>query len=182
MSRGEGAAGDFRCMEGRTACMQGSPALAPSHEPCPRLLTAPLLLPSHPLRSLADDPALTCINRHRTPGSLSNPASMSTPSHSARLTPSWGTSTDLSLQRGGSGGAPLPDLAPWELQYSDLTILRALGSGSFGAVYLASRNETLCALKVLLTGEEDAMAPPRSSSGSRPAPLPPVIQALRKVS
>jgi serine/threonine protein kinase len=61
---------------------------------------------------------------------------------------------------------------------SDLTILRPLGEGSYGKVYLASMRETLCAVKLLLS-TEDAAAAVRSGESSISLSSP-VMQALQK--
>ncbi|PRW32905.1 Prolyl 4-hydroxylase subunit alpha-2 isoform A [Chlorella sorokiniana] len=90
------------------------------------------------------------------------------------LVPSRRGSAMLS-QRGSS---TLVDLTPWEVKYSDLTILRPLGEGSYGKVYLASMRETLCAVKLLLS-TEDAAAAVRSGESSISLSSP-VMQALQK--
>lgn len=43
------------------------------------------------------------------------------------------------------------DIKPWEINYDDLVIQRPIGEGSFGKVYLAKWNETLVAVKLLLS-------------------------------
>lgn len=55
----------------------------------------------------------------------------------------------------GSGAYELrTDARVWEVQWSELTILRAIGRGSFGSVYLAEWNQVAVAVKVLIsTGE-----------------------------
>ncbi|KAI7835430.1 hypothetical protein COHA_010676 [Chlorella ohadii] len=90
------------------------------------------------------------------------------------LAPSRRGSAMLS-QRGSSA---LVDLTPWEVKYSDLTILRPLGEGSYGKVYLASMRETLCAIKLLLNAEDAAAAV--KSGDSTISLSSPVMQALQK--
>ncbi|KAI7836883.1 hypothetical protein COHA_009215 [Chlorella ohadii] len=46
------------------------------------------------------------------------------------------------------------DARLWEVQWPELTILRLIGHGSFGSVYLAEWNQILVAVKVLV-GKED---------------------------
>lgn len=75
-------------------------------------------------------------------------------------------------------GPPCLPLLPTSL-CSDLTILRPLGEGSYGKVYLASMRETLCAIKLLLSAE-DAAAAVRSGDSAISLSSP-VMQALEKV-
>lgn len=42
------------------------------------------------------------------------------------------------------------DARLWEVQWPELTILRLIGHGSFGSVYLAEWNQILVAVKVLV--------------------------------
>lgn len=59
----------------------------------------------------------------------------------------------------GGGGAPAlrTDMRLWEVQWEDVTPLRAIGRGSFGRVYPALWNETQVACKVLIS-EDAALA------------------------
>ncbi|KAI7835872.1 hypothetical protein COHA_010220 [Chlorella ohadii] len=57
-------------------------------------------------------------------------------------------------QSNGSSAAGADRLRPWELRFSDLTIERAIGQGSYGRVFLARLHETPCAVKVLLSWQE----------------------------
>ncbi|KAL4427896.1 hypothetical protein ABPG75_001985 [Micractinium tetrahymenae] len=50
------------------------------------------------------------------------------------------------------GSSALIDLQPWRIDFSSLQIMRPLGEGSYGKVYLARWNETLVAVKVLVSG------------------------------
>jgi serine/threonine protein kinase len=45
-------------------------------------------------------------------------------------------------------------LKSWELRFSDLTLERAIGQGSYGRVFLARLHETPCAVKLLLSWQE----------------------------
>lgn len=52
---------------------------------------------------------------------------------------------------GGSSGLELrTDARLWEVQWAELTILRLLGRGSFGSVYLGEWNQVAVAVKVLI--------------------------------
>ncbi|PRW58265.1 Serine threonine- kinase CTR1 [Chlorella sorokiniana] len=68
-------------------------------------------------------------------------------------------------------------LSPWELKFSALQFVRPLGSGSYGQVYLATLQETPCAVK-LLTGCDEAAAV-RSGDSSLSLSMP-VMQALQR--
>lgn len=72
-----------------------------------------------------------------------------------------------------AGPSPVPPVC------SDLTIIRPLGEGSYGRVYLASLRETMCAAKLLLS-TEDAAAAVRSGESAISLSSP-VMQALQKV-
>lgn len=52
---------------------------------------------------------------------------------------------------GGSGTIELrTDARVWEVQWPELTIVRLIGQGSYGSVYLAEWNQTQVAVKVLV--------------------------------
>lgn len=51
--------------------------------------------------------------------------------------------------RSGSGSGPV-DIRPWQLPFDELRIVKVIGEGSFGRVYLAAWHETNVAVKVLL--------------------------------
>ncbi|KAI7844166.1 hypothetical protein COHA_002301 [Chlorella ohadii] len=55
----------------------------------------------------------------------------------------------------GSGALELrTDARLWEVQWRELTVLRLIGRGSFGAVYLADWNRTRVAVKVLMSKDD----------------------------
>jgi len=59
---------------------------------------------------------------------------------------------------GGSGALELrTDARMWEVQWQELTILRLIGRGSFGFVYLAEWNYTQVAVKVLVSKGESVL-------------------------
>ncbi|PRW51177.1 Serine threonine- kinase CTR1 [Chlorella sorokiniana] len=91
--------------------------------------------------SAASDPVLAYIN--------SNVSSQPTSAHRQPAPLLAGSSG------GGSGGLELrSDARVWEVQWAELTIVRAIGRGSFGSVYLAEWNQVPVAVKVLI-GKED---------------------------
>ena len=55
-----------------------------------------------------------------------------------------------SVGTGSSGGGGGGGLQMWEVQWSELTVLRLVGHGSFGSVYLAEWNQIPVAVKVLV--------------------------------
>ncbi|KAI7842018.1 hypothetical protein COHA_004219 [Chlorella ohadii] len=56
---------------------------------------------------------------------------------------------------GGSSGLELrTDARLWEVQWAELTILRLLGRGSFGSVYLGEWNQVAVAVKVLICKDD----------------------------
>ncbi|KAI3430255.1 hypothetical protein D9Q98_004851 [Chlorella vulgaris] len=80
-------------------------------------------------------------------------------------------SASVSQRRSG-----LVDLQPWQLKYSELKMQRPLGEGSFGKVFLATWNETLVAVKVLLSADDAAS----KSNGSSISLPPSVVDELHK--
>lgn len=60
-----------------------------------------------------------------------------------------------------------PSLAPLEFDWSDVKVLKPLGAGSFGTVYLANINHTIMAVKVLV----DADAVVAAAAASRVAKI-----------
>lgn len=57
----------------------------------------------------------------------------------------------------GGGSGPLElrtDARAWEVQWEELTILRRIGRGSYGSVYLAEWHQTRVAVKVLVSQGE----------------------------
>ncbi len=55
----------------------------------------------------------------------------------------------------GSGGLELrTDARLWEVQWEELDIMRRVGRGSFGSVYLAEWSHTRVAVKVLISKGE----------------------------
>lgn len=75
----------------------------------------------------------------------------------ASATPSGGMDASPS---GGSGAIELhSENRMWEVQWEELTILRMIGHGSYGSVYLAEWKQTPVAVKVLVgKGEQDGEA------------------------
>ena len=113
-------------------------ATVPAHPPMPSRLHA---CSAH---SPDSDDMLSFISSYLT----THPRSM-TSSQPAALA-SGGTS-----RSSGSGAIELrTDARLWEVQWPELTILRLLGRGSFGAVYLAEWNRTRVAVKVLISKGE----------------------------
>ena len=99
-------------------------------------------LPSYPIPlcsaySAASDPLLAFVNSY-----VGSQPAAALHQQQAALTP--GSS-------GGSGALELrTDARVWEVQWPELTILRAVGHGSFGSVYLAEWNQVPVAVKVLI--------------------------------
>lgn len=63
---------------------------------------------------------------------------------------------------GSSGSGPIElrtKARLWEVQWDELTIVRLIGHGSFGSVYLAEWNQTQVAAKVLVGKGEHGPAP-----------------------
>lgn len=58
--------------------------------------------------------------------------------------------TFLSSTMSQAASSSLVDVRPWAFDFSELEIMRVLGEGSFGRVYLAKWKETLIAVKILL--------------------------------
>lgn len=89
-------------------------------------------------------------------------------------------------RRTGSRGSQLPvDVKLWTMNFSDMTVERQIGEGSFGRVYVAKWNETMVAVKVLIgmgtieeDGEEEDAGP---GTGTTP-PNDPVLDSLAKES
>lgn len=78
------------------------------------------------------------------------------------------------LAPGGSGQIELRTEARiWEVQWEELTILRLIGHGSHGSVYLAEWNQTQVAVKVLVGKGKCGPAP----EAQRIAGAPPGQQA-----
>ncbi|KAI7844168.1 hypothetical protein COHA_002303 [Chlorella ohadii] len=78
-------------------------------------------------------------------------AARSACSEPAMLTP------DAQRGSGGSGALELrTDARMWEVQWQELNILRLIGRGSFGFVYLAEWNYTQVAVKVLVSKDDVA--------------------------
>ncbi|PRW05763.1 Purple acid phosphatase 18 [Chlorella sorokiniana] len=60
------------------------------------------------------------------------------------------------------------DMHPWEIGFGELSILRPIGEGSFGRVYLANWRGVFVACKVLLMGGAGAADPQRALTLSSP--------------
>ena len=77
---------------------------------------------------------------------------LNTHPHSALHSGSAALASGGTSQSSGSGAIELrTDARLWEVQWPELTILRLVGRGSFGAVYLADWNRTRVAVKVLVS-------------------------------
>ena len=79
-------------------------------------------------------------------------ASRSQPEYQLQQQPAWLAPWFSAGSGGGSsGGLALRTSARlWEVQWPELTVLRRIGRGSFGSVYLAEWQRTAVALKVLV--------------------------------
>lgn len=136
------------------------------------------------LALLDRDPALKLIALGRSGGSA---AGLATDDSSRTLagalsgTPSDGGAHPPPPERAGSGAVA----SLWQVAWRDLDIVRQIGEGSFGKVYLAKWRETTVAVKVLIStslpgggggggGDDDDGAP-----ASPPGPNP-LLTALQK--
>ncbi len=103
------------------------------------------LLPTHSGGSPAGDAVLSLISsylgtRPEPTGSAQPPAVLA---------------TDGRSPSGGSSSAELrTDARLWEVQWEELAIMRRVGRGSFGSVYLAEWSHTRVAVKVLISKGE----------------------------
>jgi serine/threonine protein kinase/alpha-tubulin suppressor-like RCC1 family protein len=78
-------------------------------------------------------------------------------------------SQELESPRSSLAALIPPTLAPLEFQWSDVEVVRPLGAGSFGAVYLANINHTKMAVKVLVDADAVVAATALSAHTSKPA-------------
>jgi len=112
------------------------------------------------------DPALRLLNEQARTGADPLPRGAST-DDSARLlrgAPSGTPSDGGAVERAGSGAVH----SLWQVNWRDLEIVRQIGEGSFGKVYLAKWRETTVAVKVLIStslanagaGDDDDAPPP----------------------
>lgn len=76
---------------------------------------------------------------------------LATHPHSAASASSLASAAPSMAGGSSSGAIELrSDARMWEVQWAELTILRLIGHGSYGAVYLAEWNQTSVAVKVLV--------------------------------
>ena len=131
-----------------SACLpQPGACLCPAKPP-----TAPPPCSAH---SLASDVVRSFVTSY-----LATRPQTATPSQSASQPASSPASIPASLTSGsggasssGGGSSSLElrtDARLWEVQWEELTLLRLVGHGSFGSVYLAEWNQTRVAVKVLV--------------------------------
>ena len=101
------------------------------------------------VHSLASDPVLSFVTSYL--GTRASTASRPEGQEPLAIA-SGGTGTSST---GGSGAIELrTDARLWEVQWPELTLLRLLGRGSFGSVYLAEWNQIPVAVKVLVSQGE----------------------------
>ena len=101
--------------------------------------------PLHSIHAPGSDPMLSFISSYLDSHPRSAAQHSSAPSQpEAALAPS-GNNSGGSAETRGSGPLDL-----WEVQWPELTILRLVGHGSFGAVYLAEWKQIQVAVKVLV--------------------------------
>jgi len=103
------------------------------------------LLPTHSGGSPAGDAVLSLISSYLG----------TRPEHTGSSQPAAALATDGRSQSGGSSAAELrTDARLWEVQWEELAIMRRVGRGSFGSVYLAEWSHTRVAVKVLISKGE----------------------------
>lgn len=111
---------------------------------------SPALLAFHPCRgsSPASDAVLSFIASHL--GTQPQPSSQPEAAAPAAIN---------ARSSSGSGALELhTDARMWEVQWTELTIMRRIGRGSFASVYLAYWSHTRVAVKVLVSKGECSRA------------------------
>ncbi|PRW57024.1 Serine threonine- kinase CTR1 [Chlorella sorokiniana] len=126
--------------------------------------TAPVQVPGgHTFQVLGEaSDATMCAIAVEQAGTDTTASSSSSSSSSVPIgAVAGGISAAVALASGGtsrsSGSGALElrtDARLWEVQWPELTILRLVGRGSFGAVYLADWNRTRVAVKVLVSKDD----------------------------
>ena len=109
-----------------------------------RCSTSPL--PLHSIHAPGSDPMLSFISSYLdSQPHFAAQRSSDTSQPGAALASGGNASSDGTADTRGSGPLDL-----WEVQWPELTILRLVGHGSFGAVYLAEWKQIQVAVKVLV--------------------------------
>ncbi|KAI3427397.1 hypothetical protein D9Q98_010312 [Chlorella vulgaris] len=94
------------------------------------------------------EPIFASISRSKAAGSMPRQHAAHTSSSSTTATAAVTSSTSA-----GSGGTRAVDANHWLLGFEEITVVRAIGEGSFGRVYLAMWNQVPVAVKILIDRE-----------------------------